>query len=298
MLLGYGEGGELGDRRAPLELPDNVASSEFLTMEGKKFSSSRGVQILVRDFLSRYDPDSLRYFLSIAGPETQDTDFTWSEFVRRNNDELVATWGNLVNRTLQSAYKNFGVVPEPGVLTESDVSLLAEVESGFETVGSLIEGARFKQGLQEAMRLSSLVNQYIAEQALWAAIESDRGRAGTILYVALRAIDNLKILLLPYLPFSSQRLHEFLGYEGVLAGPIEEHVVAESDGRTHTVLTGPYDTWAGAWAPSALAPGQALREPGPLFAKLDAEQVVPEELRRMEEGAGSSSDDDEEAPAA
>jgi methionyl-tRNA synthetase len=92
MLLGYGEGGEYGAGRAPLELPDNVASSEFLTMEGKKFSSSRGVQILVRDFLSRYDPDALRYFLSIAGPETQDTDFTWSEFVRRNNDELVATW--------------------------------------------------------------------------------------------------------------------------------------------------------------------------------------------------------------
>ena len=83
-------------------------------MEGKKFSASRGVQILVRDFLSRYDADALRYFLTIAGPETQDTDFTWSEFVRRNNDELVATWGNLVNRTLQSSYKNFGVVPEPG----------------------------------------------------------------------------------------------------------------------------------------------------------------------------------------
>ena len=117
MLLGYGSGGSYGAGRGDLRLPDNVASSEFLTMEGKKFSSSRGVQILVRDFLDRYDPDALRYFLTIAGPETQDTDFTWAEFVRRNNDELVATWGNLVNRTLQSAYKNFGAVPTPGTLT-------------------------------------------------------------------------------------------------------------------------------------------------------------------------------------
>ena len=115
MLLGYGSGGTYGAGRGALKLPDNVASSEFLTMEGKKFSASRGVQILVRDFLSRYDPDALRYFLTIAGPETQDTDFTWAEFVRRNNDELVATWGNLVNRTLQSAYKNFGAVPTPAV---------------------------------------------------------------------------------------------------------------------------------------------------------------------------------------
>ena len=114
MLLGYGEGGDYGAGRGALKLPDNVASSEFLTMEGKKFSASRGVQILVRDFLSRYDPDALRYFLTIAGPETQDTDFTWAEFVRRNNDELVATWGNLVNRTLQSAFKNFGVGPDAG----------------------------------------------------------------------------------------------------------------------------------------------------------------------------------------
>ena len=134
-LLGYGDDGEYGAGRGALKLPDNIVSSEFLTMEGKQFSSSRGIVILVRDFLSRYDPDALRYFLSIAGPETQDTDFTWSEFVRRNNDELVATWGNLVNRTLQSAFKNFGVVPEPGALTESDEKLLAEIENGFESVG-------------------------------------------------------------------------------------------------------------------------------------------------------------------
>ena len=254
-------------------------------MEGKKFSSSRGVEILVRDFLSRYDADALRYFLSIAGPETQDTDFTWSEFVRRNNDELVATWGNLVNRTLQSAFKNFGVVPEPSALTESDEQLLAEIENGFESVGGLIEAARFKNALQEIMRLAGLGNQYVTEQAPWTLLESDRERAATVLYVALKAIDNLKTLLTPYLPFSSQRLHELLGYESVIAGPLSVRTVTEDDGKEHAVLTGDYEDWAGRWEPSALPPGQALREPQPLFTKLDPEKVVAEELKRMEDDA-------------
>lgn len=284
MLLGYGEGGLYGAARGPLELPDNVASSEFLTMEGKKFSSSRGVQILVRDFLSRYTADALRYFLTIAGPETQDTDFTWSEFVRRNNNELVATWGNLVNRTLQSAYKNFGVVPEPGALTESDRALLGEVDRAFGSVGSLIEAARFKNALQEAMQLASLGNQYVAEQSPWAMLESDRERAATVLYVALRAVDSLKVLLAPFLPFSAQSLHEMLGYDGTIAGLLHFETVRE-DGAEHVVLTGDYKSWIGRWEPSELPPGQALREPKPLFAKLDAERVVEEELARMEAAA-------------
>jgi methionyl-tRNA synthetase len=287
ILLGYGASGVYGAGRGSLELPDNIVSSEFLTMEGKKFSSSRGVAILVRDFLSRYDPDALRYFLSIAGPETQDTDFTWSEFARRNNDELVATWGNLVNRTLQSAYKHFGAVPEPGTLTDSDRALLEQVERGFDSVGSLIEAARFKSAVQEAMRLAGLGNQYVAEQEPWAKLEPDPERAGTILYVALRAIDNLKVLFLPFLPFSSQRLHQLLGHEGLLAGSLELRTVQEDDGREHVVLTGDYESWVGRWEPSSLPPGQSLREPKPLFAKLDAEQVVADELARMEAAAAA-----------
>ena len=286
-LLGYGDDGEFGAKRGALELPDNIAASEYLTMEGKKFSSSRGLEILVRDFLSRYEPDALRYFISIAGPETHDTDFTWSEFVRRNNDELVATWGNLVNRTLQSAYKNFGDAPEPGPLTNADDALLAEIENGFESVGSSIEASRFKAALQEAMRLAGLGNQYVAEQAPWAQLETDRERAGTILYVALRAIDNLKILLTPFLPFSSQRLHEMLGYDGFIAGPLEFRTVTEDDGSEHVVLTGDYEGWVGRWQPSALPPGQPLREPLPLFAKLDPEKVVTDELARMEAAAAA-----------
>jgi methionyl-tRNA synthetase len=294
MLLGYRDDGEVGAGRGALELPDNVAASEYLTMEGKRFSASRGISIAVRDVLSRYDADALRYFISIAGPETQDTDFTWSEFVRRNNDELVATWGNLVNRTLQSAYKNFGAVPEPGGLSAADEALLAEIERGFETVGSLIDEARFKNALQEAMRLAALGNQYVADQEPWALLEQDRDRAATVLYVALRAIDGLKVLFTPFLPFSSQRLHEMLGYEGTIAGPPELLTVAEDDGREHVVLTGDYAGWIGRWEPSALPAAQTLREPKPLFEKLDADKVVAEELARMQQVAGTT----DEPPAA
>src|SRR5262249_1922365 len=140
MLLGYSgkgdRGGEPGGYGA-LNLPYEVVSSEFLTMEAQKFSASRGVGILVRDFLSRYDPDALRYYLSVAGPETQDTDFTWAEFLRRNNDELVAGWGNLVNRSISLAARNLGAIPGASGLTDADAGLLASSAAAFDTVGHL-----------------------------------------------------------------------------------------------------------------------------------------------------------------
>jgi methionyl-tRNA synthetase len=276
MLLGYGEGGEVGAGK-PLVLPWNVVASEFLTMEGRQFSTSRGAPVLLRDFLSRYDPDPLRYFLTAAGPETQDTEFTWAEFVRRNNDELLANWGNLVNRTLTNVHRNFGEVPQPGELTEADRAVLARVEEGFDTVAGLIEQARFKAALAEAMRLSSEANQYLSDEAPWAVLKTDRERAGTILYVALRAVDSLKVLLTPFLPFSAQQLHELLGYEGWIAGPLAYREIADEDGG-HSILTGDYERWTGRWAPSELPPGQPLREPSPLFRKLDLEDVVRQEL--------------------
>jgi methionyl-tRNA synthetase len=286
ILLGYGEGGEVGAGKGPLDLPSEIVASEFLTMEGKQFSVSRGVSIEIGDFLSRYDPDPLRYFLTAAGPETQDSDFTWSEFVRRNNDELVANWGNLVNRTLASVNRGFGAVPEPGELTEADRGLREQIDSGFDTVGEAIEAARFKAALAEAMRLASLVNQYTSEQAPWALVETDRERAGTILYVSLRAIDSLKSMFTPFLPFSSQTLHELLGYEGTIAGPLELSQVGE-EGHEHEVLTGDYEGLEGRWAPSELPPGRELPKPKPLFKKLDPEQVVAEELARMQERAAT-----------
>ncbi|MHB8059209.1 MAG: methionine--tRNA ligase [Gaiellaceae bacterium] len=280
MLLGYGEGGEIGAGKGKLELPHDVVASEFLTMEGRKFSSSRGVVIFVKDFLERYDADALRFFLTVAGPESQDTDFTWSEFVRRNNDELVATWGNLVNRTLKNVHRHFGEVPAPGPLSESD----EPIEAGLDSVGAEIEAARFKAALIEAMRLAGLANQYVSEQAPWKLIESERERAATILYVALRCVDNLKLLFSPFLPFSSQVLNELLGYEDDISGKLE-YVEHSEDGDSHLVLTGDYEKLRGRWQVSRLPVGQKLLEPKPLFRKLDPEAVVAEELKRMEQEA-------------
>ena len=268
MLLGYDTGGEVGAGK-PLKLPDDVVASEFLRLGEEQFSASRGVGVNVRDVLEHYDPDPVRYYLTAAGPETQDSSFTWAEFVRRNNDELLANWGNLVNRTLTNAQRNFGHVPPAGELTAADRAALDGVAAAFGAVGELIAQSRFKAALAEAMSASTLANQYVSEQAPWAVIKEDRDRAATILNVALRCIDNLKVLFAPFLPFSSQRLHELLGYDDVLAGPLEFRDVTEADGSAHTILTGDYGGWRRGWGPTELPAGQELREPVPLFKKLD-----------------------------
>jgi len=267
MLIGYDTGGQLGGGKR-LKVPDDVVASEFLRLGEEQFSASRGVGVNVRDVLERYDPDPVRYYLTAAGPETQDSSFTWAEFVRRNNDELVANWGNLVNRTLTNAYRNFGQVPEAGVPTDSDRAVLEDIAAAFEPVGALIEQSRFKAALAEAMSASTRANQYISGQAPWAVIKEDRERAATILNVALRCVDSLKVLFTPFVPFSSQRLHELLGYDDVVAGPLEFRDVDE-DGATHTILTGDYRDWRQGWGPTDLPAGQKLREPEPLFKKLD-----------------------------
>jgi methionyl-tRNA synthetase len=282
IMLGYGTGGEFGAGR-PLHLPDDVFATEYLTMEGRQFSTSRAHSIYLRDFLDRYDPDPLRYYLIAASPETQDADFTWADFVRRNNDELLANWGNLVNRTLANAYRTFGRVPEPAAFTADDEAVLAGVSAGFDTVGAHIEGGRFRAALAEAMRLASTVNQYISDQAPWALVKDDLPRGGTVLYVSLRAVDNLKTLFTPFLPHTSQQVHELLGHGGFIAGPVEFREVFE-DGESHEILTGDYSGWVGRWEPGELPPGQALQEPRPLFRKLD-ESIVDEELDRMRRDA-------------
>ncbi|HEY1013551.1 MAG TPA: methionine--tRNA ligase [Herpetosiphonaceae bacterium] len=253
------------------ELPYEVVSSEFLTLAGgEKISSSRGGEIpLVGDFLAEYDPDPLRYFLIIAGPETSDTEWSLDEFIRRNNEELVATWGNLVNRVLSIAHKHFGAVPAAGPLAAEDEAVLAAVRKGFETVGAELNRARFKAALGAAMGLARNVNEYLASLEPWKVVKTDKERAGTILNTALQAINNLRIIFTPFLPFTSQKLHELLGHEGAIAGPIAFEDVTEPGGASHTVLTCHPETWAGSWAWSELPAGQALAAPAPLFRKLE-----------------------------
>ena len=250
-----------------LHLPDEIVASEYLNMGGKKLSTSRGQVIYVNDVLERYDPDALRYYLMIAGPENQDTDFTWAEFVRRNNDELVATWGNLVHRTLVNAHRNFGAVPEPGVLTDSDQALIKEVEEALDYVATQLGQARFQVALKYVMTMAAKVNVYLGTEQPWHTIKTDRARAGTVLYVALRCVDNLKLMLTPFLPFSSQKLHEMLGYTDEIAPQPEVRDVIE-DGVAHRVITGDYPI-ADLWHASKLAPGHPLPQPIALFKRLD-----------------------------
>ncbi|HLV58854.1 MAG TPA: methionine--tRNA ligase, partial [Natronosporangium sp.] len=291
-LLAYdgrgARGGEPG-RFGTLQLPTEVVSSEFLTMEGRKFSSSRRVAIYVRDFLSRYDADALRYFIAVAGPETTDTDFTWAEFLRRNNDELVAGWGNLVNRSISMAARNFGAVPPVGAggLTEADRRLLELSRGAFATVGGLIERHRQKQAIGEAMRVVAEANRYLSDQAPWKLRETDRERMGTILHVALQVVADCNTLLSPFLPHSAQRIHEQLGGSGVVAPMPEIREVEDLDGGPpYPVLTGDYTT-AVRWESVALPAGRPLAPPTPVFRKLDP-SIVDEELGRLAKSAAQA----------
>jgi methionyl-tRNA synthetase len=282
-LLGYdgkgsrgGAPGEYGE----LQLPSEVVSSEFLTMEGRKFSSSRNVVIYVRDFLARYSPDTLRYYLTAAGPETNDTDFTWSEFVRRNNDELVAAWGNLVNRTLSFTAKNLGSIPAAGELTAIDQELLAATRGGFDAVGAHIERSRMRAGLSESMRIVTETNKYLSEQAPWKLRETDPQRMATILHVALQAVSDCTTMLSPFMPHSCQQVHELLGRDGVLAPQPELLDVDDLDGGpAYPILTGDYRVDV-RWDSVDLKVGTPVAPPTPLFAKLEP-SVVDEELERM-----------------
>jgi methionyl-tRNA synthetase len=287
LLLGYSGEGDRGGEPGSfglLNLPTEVVSSEYLTMEGRKFSSSRRVVIYVRDFLERYDADALRYFIAAAGPENQDTDFTWAEFLRRNNDELVAGWGNLVNRSISMAAKNFGAIPpvDPAGLTEADEALLAAARTGFDTVGRLIEQHRQKQAIGEAMRVVAEANKYLSEQAPWKLkSDSDRPRMGTILHVALQAVSDCNTLLTPFLPHSAQKVHELLGGVGVHAPMPEIREVSDLDGGpAYPVLMGDYSGGA-RWASVPIEAGRPVDPPKPVFRKLDP-SIVDEELARLE----------------
>ena len=282
MLLGYSGLGARGGQPGPLgtlNLPTEVVSSEYLTMEGRKFSSSRAVVIYVRDFLDRYDVDALRYYVAVAGPETQDTDFTWSEFVRRNNDELVATWGNLVNRSVSFAARNIGSVPAAGPLTDLDSELLARSRQAFGTVGEHLSASRFKFAINEAMRTVAEANKYFSEQAPWKLRESDPDRMRTVLHVALQLVDDAKTLLTPFLPRSSQQVHELLGGSGTWSDMPRVEEVDEAGGPSYPVITGTYDG-AARWASVPLRAGTPLAAPTPLFTKLDT-SVVDSELARL-----------------
>ncbi len=280
-LLAYDGLGERGGQPGTfgrLSLPTEVVSSEFLTMSGSKFSTSRKTVIYVGDFLREYGPDALRYFIAAAGPETQDADFTWEEFVRRTNFELANEWGNLVNRSISMAHKNFGQIPQPGSRTDLDGELLRASEQAFTTVGDLLSRSRFKAASGEAMRVAGLANKYISESEPW-KLGGDPERQATVLHTALQVVDDAKTLLTPFLPHSAQKVFEALGGNGVWAAQPEVREVTDFNDDVegvgvpgvvdYPVITGDYAAEQAVWSRRDIEVGRPLIKPTPLFTKLD-----------------------------
>ncbi|GAA1476237.1 methionine--tRNA ligase [Nocardioides aestuarii] len=278
-------GGEPGSYGV-LNLPTEVVSSEFLTFGDAQFSTSRGHVIYVRDMLERYGPDPLRYFICAAGPETSDAAFTWAEFVTRNNSELVAGWGNLVNRTATMIAKNFGEIPPCGDLEPVDEAVLATVREGFEKVGGLVGHHRLRAGIAEAMRVVGEVNKYLTvTEPYKMKDESQRDRLATVLHVAAQCVSDCNTLLAPFLPHAANQVHRVLGGEGeFMPMPVIEQVeeLEPDNGAgldTYPVITGDYAATP-AWESRPVKVGAAVGKPTPVFTKLDP-SVVEEELARL-----------------
>jgi methionyl-tRNA synthetase len=245
MLLGHGG----------LNLPTDVPANEFLTLEGKQLSTSKNWAVWVPDYLDKFAPDPLRYHMTATMPETGDSDFSWADYVRRNNDELVATFGNLVHRVLTQVYRNFeGAVPDPGDLGADDHTLMNKTDEALDAVAASLESTHFREALHGAMGLAREANRYLDAQAPWKQVKEDKQAAARSLYTSLYAISGLKIMMYPFIPFSAQLLHEMTG----LSGKVE----------------------SADWAIDQPEPGRPIPEPTPLFTKLD-DSVAAEMLTAL-----------------
>ena len=245
MLLGY-EG---------LNLPYDVPANQYVTISGAKASSSRNWAVWMPDYLDRHDPDPLRYVLVAIMPETSDSDFSWAEYVRRNNDELVARWGNLVHRVLTLTRRHFdGRAPAPPAKPDAtSKAMLRRVDEAFDAVGGQIESVQLRGALNSVMSVAQDTNRYLDERAPWVAVKADREAAADTLYTAINVISGLATLLHPFLPFTSSEAWRLAGNDG--------------------------DCAAAGWRRSEVAPGRPLPEPAPLFRKLDDSLVEEEEAR-------------------
>ncbi len=241
MIMGYGN----------LNLPYDVPANEFLTLEGEKLSTSRRWAVWLPDYLERYAPEPLRYYLAANMPETGDADFSWTEFYRRNNNELVATYGNLVHRVLTFTYRTYqGKVPEPGQLDEASLALIQKAKDTLETVDNHLYNCHFRESVKAAMALAQAANRYLDDTSPWKMAKTDLAKAGTSLYTVIHVISALKTIFCPFLPFSSQAIHEYLGFKG----KVEDH----------------------GWHILPPEPGQQLQAPSPLFIKLDEAEAAKE----------------------
>ena len=287
-LLGMGDGFDRKMGTAdpqPLVLPYNVPANEFMNLEGRKISGSHNWAVWGLDALERYDADAIRYYLTSAMPEQRDTDWDWEEFFQRNNNELVATWGNLVNRVLSFTYKNFeGKIPNPGQLRESDEALLQVIKTGFESVAAKLEQVELKAALAEVMSLAGEVNKYLDVHAPWFEIKTDREQAAKSLYTAIQAIEWLKLMSAPFLPHTSETLHQLMAHDLPLFGEqfsrFEEDKLGEHEIMGLDISHSEGRLGQDIWKPVELEAGKAFNQPVPLIKKLD-HGIVEEERARL-----------------
>lgn len=240
-------------------LPDNVPSNEFLNLENDKISTSRNWAVWLHEYLVDFPgkQDVLRYVLTANAPETKDNNFTWKDFQDRNNNELVAVYGNFVNRALQLTKKYFnGVVPECGELQEVDLKAIEEFKDVKHKVEALLDTFKFRDAQKEAMNLARIGNKYITDCEPWHVAKTDMERVKTILYLSLQLVANLEIAFEPFLPFSSARLREMLN-------------ITDTD-------------WAQLGSTELLKPGHQLGTPALLFEKIE-DEAIEAQLKKLED---------------
>ncbi len=248
MLMGY----------QGLNLPYDVPANEYVNMEQKQMSTSRNWAVNLGDYLSRYDPDPLRYALSSIMPESSDSNFSWSEYVRRNNDELVATFGNLAHRVLSMTQRYFdGVIPDAVGVNDKDIGLMTLCDTTLSNVAEEISNCHFRKALDLSMALAQETNKYIDEKAPWKEFKNNSDHAGNTLHHCLNVLNALKISLNPFIPFSTEKLNEMLGFKD------------------------PISSQGWNWSPSILNSHNKIGSIVPLFVKLDTD-VADKEINRLE----------------
>jgi methionyl-tRNA synthetase len=239
--------------RKDLNLPYDIPANEYLRLKGEQFSKSRGTAVWVPDILEKFDVDAVRYYLSINMPENKDTNWMWDDFIAKNNDELVGTYGNFVHRVITFTHKNYGEIPKLGKFDDLDKKAVKKIEEATKEVEKALEKCNFKQGLRAGMNLAQFGNYYFDQKQPWNLVKNDKEACGTALHICIKIVNALAVLLASYLPYSSEKLWEILG---------NNDSIHKQD-------------WNSAF--KELNVGLKLEKPMPLFKKLNMEEFVMEE---------------------
>lgn len=238
-----------------LNLPYDIPANEYLRLKGEQFSKSRGLAVWVPDIIANFDVDAVRYYLSINMPEHKDTNWTWEDFVTKNNNELVGAYGNFVHRVFTFTAKNFGEIPKKGKFDKLDKMAHKKIEETYKKVGDFIDSCNFKKGLRTAMDLAQFGNYYFDQKQPWILVKTNKEKCTTTVYICLRIVKALAIFLAPFLPFSSEVTWRLLGYNKSVHSQRWEHALEDN-----------------------LNEGTVLVRPQPLFKKLRLTDIMGEKI--------------------